>query len=69
MTQTPQRPRTTGQVLLGDSLVARPRPLGARAWLATSALVCLAAISGCSLWSDKPKPTALEAFTPSASAS
>jgi outer membrane assembly lipoprotein YfgL len=37
--------------------------------LATSALVCLAAISGCSLWSDKPKPTALEAFTPSASAS
>lgn len=69
MTQTPQRPRTNGQVLLGDSLVARPRPLGARAWLTTSALVCLAALSGCSLWSDKPKPTALESFTPSASAS
>jgi outer membrane assembly lipoprotein YfgL len=36
--------------------------------LGLTALVAAAALMGCSLWSDKPKPVALEALTPSATA-
>jgi len=58
-----RRPPWPGPSVVRQALSSAPH-LGMTAVV----LLCVAGLSGCSLWSDKPKPAALEALAPSNSA-